>query len=261
MLTKFQSIRYHVKVLILLILGIANYAKAQDIDVIKIKDGPEIEGRLLEIKNDTVYFMAVSKVLVKYSSDKVEVIKKKQDVSNDSNSILPSDSWKRARKLLPDSGYFISFSVGLALRAINPGIGLGYRVSSAFQPHLKVSYIEYIESPGKFILAYAGIKGNFKKDWRSPFYILRGGYGFNLTNSEDWRTIGELKDKKGGPGIEIGLGMNWTVINGKYTWNIAITQNIQKAQFEYNPFFWNRNVMITEDLTYYRTFIRLGFEF
>ena len=109
-------------------------------------------------------------------------------------------------------------------------------------------------------MTYAGVKGNFKDDWSSPFYLVRGGYGFNLTSVEEW-TIGALKDKKGGLGIEFGMGLNWTIGKGNYSWNIALTQNIQKAQFIYTRPNWNPNLLITEDLTYYRMFLRVGFEF
>jgi hypothetical protein len=267
MRTKIHSHWWYVLVFHFLLINTLGIAQTQNVDVIKIINGPEIEGRLIEIKNDTVFFMAVGDVLVKYPLDKVEVIKKlpvQVDPAFEYTFKPIPEGRDLTRKNPPDSGYFISISVGLSFRALNPGIAIGYRLNSALQPHVKLSYAKYAESPGTFILTYAGIKGNFKKTWSSPYYLIRGGYGFNLTSEEEW-TTGDLKEKKGGAGLEFGLGVNWSVRNGNYIWNIALTQNIQRAQFIYDSNIWtwptSTTVRITEDHTYLRTMLRIGFEF
>lgn len=263
---KKRAIRYILLVLVWLALPVKSKAQ-QNSDLLILKNGTELTGKIDSILRDTVFFSVNGSIRINVAMNNVSKI----TTSNEGNGGIvygksPKKLYKSRYTRTDTLKHNRLLNTAVAGRGIATGIGYGYKINTILMPVAEVTYFRMFTPGGRFISTQAGITGCLTKRRISPYYHFTYGYGFNLTNNEIWLEE-PLISKKGGERFEIGLGLNQAIRDANASWSVGFHFMRQNAVYRYNGTIWDwrtgtsQQVDITEYLGYNRFCLRFGVNF
>ena len=219
------------------------------ITVVKLKDGSVIEGTLTEFRDGEFIKMRIgeNEITLKYES--IRNIKHKNRSFNRTYSFS-------------ENGLYHHSSLGLLpgfISAGNPVLGVQIDHSSGWLFHrllgagLNLGISNYDPQSREVFYTLAGeIRGYLLSQGLSPYYALRGGYGFTHRGSN-------FLEARGGYYLHPALGLRFS---GWQTGNVTaeLGMAFQKAHFKQQTEWWDRSI-IEKDVRYQRITLKIGIQF
>ncbi len=257
------SYKSAVLVFLLCAVGLLN---AQDsvtvkpiVDIVWLKDGSKLSGTILkwDLARGMEFKLITGATMM---IPREEILKVSQDLPYATSSVqdIP-DFYQRRPKVYSfrEEGIYQTFS-GFLNFSTNGGAGVHYSIGHRFSRMLGVGIGSGFESNDFFytrniVPLYAEARGFFLPQRITPYYALKIGYGFALTDP-----LNGTIDAKGGIHFCPELGVRFGGRSVSYY--MGLEYKIQNATFT-NTDWWGSQGEFTDVISYRRTELRLGLVF
>jgi hypothetical protein len=223
------------------------HAQGRKQDVVYLKNGSIIRGKLLTAPTDTL-------IKIETRDHSIWAFPLK-DISSITNEVTPAVDYGMRNKgyynvsqfgftVGGSNNYYYSTSPIFSLSTVN-----GYR----FNPYFSIGAATAVDFYSNYNLLPVGIdiRGVFMRKPVTPYYFAQGGYGLILDNNWENRSL------EGGRMFQVGLGLQFR-LSDKTALVAELAFKSQKVTSKYTG--WN-NIKYTERHYSDRTAINIGFMF
>lgn len=216
---------------------------------VKLNDGSVLEGRLTEYVDGEYIKMNIgeSEITIKHSSIK-SIRHEKARSPRDYK--FREEGWYHHSS----AGFLPGFiSAGSPVLGVEIDHSSGYQLNRFLGAGINLAATAYNPFHNESTYSIAGeVRGYLLENYLSPYYAIRGGYGFVMRGEN-------FLEANGGYYINPAIGLRLT---GKSRLNLTteIGFNFQQAHFKYETEWWDRSI-IEKDVLYRRLTLKLGILF
>lgn len=211
-------------------------------DVIYLKDGGILRGKIFDVNNDGV-------LKIETAGRNVFVVQM-TEVARITEELLPVSRYYKTSGYINNSGFDL-----LAGRdKTTPYFYTmnGYQFSPQLAAGIGIGYIPY-RDPLDLLPVYLQVNINLREANTTPFLFLKTGYNFTVTSGPD----NLIESHQGGWMLNPGIGIQFYLSEG-FGMYIDMAYNVNNAGYEEEGF---QGATIENDLTYKRVMFGLGFSF
>jgi hypothetical protein len=245
--------------LLLLLSFSFSYAQDRYEDVIYLKNGKVLKGKILSIENQQIAFISNTGNTITISMEEVSQIRKAlkdRRIGNAKDSIFKAKGFVTVAELSYANGTgSVKTRIGTLanqFKGYNLSISRGYLVAPTFYIGLGAGYDSY--EGARFLPLFLDLRSDFFRERIRPLFALRMGHSLGWKDSQsgsDW----------GGFMIQANLGIKLML---SYSQSVHLSIGIKSQQVKI-PYFLIRNngtlVPTSETLGYQFVVLNVGFSF
>lgn len=217
-------------------------AQTETEDVIYLKNGGILRGKILEIENnETIKIETAGRNVFVLQMNEVEKISKEE---------IPVNKYYKMSGYINISGiellagddettpYFYTMN--------------GYQFNPRLAAGIGIGYIPY-RDPLDLLPVYLHLNVNLMEANSAPFLFLKTGYNFSIASEN----VHLIEDHTGGWMFNPGMGVQFNVSSG-FRWQISLGYSLNNASYEEEEF---NQTTLENDLSYRRIVFGIGFSF
>ena len=246
---KYTTIRSLMIALGVMVSMALNAQSLETVDLIKTKAGSVWKGTITEITDDGYYLVqTLSGLELRLHESSILTVRQMW-----TNGLRPKKEYKFA-----ESGIYHAIGFGMNASSFAPGLGLTYAIGYRFKPVIGVGIGTGLQGYdigwGKNVIpVFAEARGYFLRKKTSPYYAVRGGYGFGLRNQ-----LNGITEASGGVMFNPEVGVRFGG-GSEVSYFMGVGVLLQKASFTQN-WEWEQGTN-TENYTFRRLELKFGIVF